>query len=120
MGFNHVLLEVFCLKNIDANVCKPRPEFCTAAEDPEYPGDWEPGYGCLFHKCPFVDFTSCENTLCYINEKSEMEHGILFGGDMGCEDDTAGIERWKKMSIDAVERTYQEFMKSKEDDAKHQ
>ena len=49
-----------------------------------------------------------------------MEYGILFGGDMGGVDDTAGIERWKIMSIDAVERTYQEFMKSKDDGTEHQ
>ena len=114
MGINHILLEVFCLKNIDSNVSKPRPEFCTAEEDPEYPGDLEPGYGCLANKCPFIDFTTCEHTLCYINEKSEMEYGILFGGDMGGVDDTARIERWKNMSVEAVDQTYDEFIRQTE------
>ena len=114
MEINHVLLEIWCNKNLDwnSNDTKPFPEFCKNR------GEYA-SYDCLFHKCPFVDFTSCENTLCYINENSEMEQGILFGGDMGGEDDTAGIERWKNMSIDAIERTYQEFMESKEDGAEH-
>ena len=120
MGINHVLLELWCLKKIDEHAHKPYPPFCTGAADPNYPDDREPNFNCLRCKCPFVDFTTCEDTFCYINEKSEMEHGILFGGDMGGEDDTAGIERWKNMSIDAVERTYQEFMKSKDDGTEHQ
>ena len=107
MGINHVLLEVFCLKKIDGNVSKPCPEFCTAAEDPEYPGDLEPGYHCLANRCPFVDFTTCENTFCYINESSEMEHGILFD----CESYPDKVGRWKQMSVEAVDRTYDDLMK---------
>lgn len=114
MMFNHILLEVYCLKGIEANSSKPLPEFCTSPEYPEYPNDHEPNYGCLENQCPFVAFTSCENTLCYINEKSEMESGILFSSDIGSENDAAEIERWKKMSVEAVERTYDAFLKEKE------
>lgn len=107
MGINHVLLEVFCLKNTDENVSKLLPEFCTAVEGPEYPSDLEPGYSCLANRCPFMDFTTCEHTLCYINKKSEMEHGILFDYENYPDE----VECWKQASVEAVERTYQEFMK---------
>ncbi len=102
----HILLEVFCLKNTDHNAEKALPEYCS-----------EPGclsFDCLRRKCPFVDFTGCENTLCYINEKSEMEEGILFGGDMEIDgDNTDNIERWKRISTNAVLSSYEEYMRAK-------
>ena len=105
MSINHVLLEVYCTKNWDykGNNEKPFPAFCR--NQGEYAS-----YDCLFNRCPFVDFTSCEHTLCYINEKSEMEYGILFDYEQYPDD----VERWKQMSVEAVDRTYEEFMKEKE------
>ena len=54
-----------------------------------------------------MDFTTCEDTFCYINEKSEMEYGILFDSETYPDE----VERWKQMSIEAVDRTYDELMK---------
>ncbi|MBE6949075.1 MAG: hypothetical protein E7456_04440 [Ruminococcaceae bacterium] len=103
---NHILLEVFCLKNADFNVNKPLPKYCANADCPSYE--------CIRRKCPFLDFTSCENTLCYINEKSEMEEGILFGGDMESDGDNKhNIERWKQISFNAIIASYEEYMRQK-------
>ena len=103
---NHILLEVFCLKNTDYNVEKALPEYCSEPDCPSY--------DCLRRKCPFLDFTSCENTLCYINEKSEMEEGVLFGGDMEIDgDNTYNIERWKRISTDSVLSSYEEYIREK-------
>lgn len=105
---NHILLEVFCLKDADENASKPLPEYCAAHN--------APSYACLRRKCPYLDFTSCENTLCYINERSEMETGISFGGDMECEgDNTQNLKCWKSMSIDAVNASYEKYMRQKKE-----
>jgi hypothetical protein len=99
-------LEVFCLKAAEENEGKPLPEYCNAPK--------VPSYECLRRKCPYLDFTSCENTLCYINERSEIETGILFGGDMECEgDNTQNLNIWKTISIDAVNASYEKYMRQK-------
>lgn len=103
---NHIFLEVFCMKDADCNTNKPLPEFCTERGNPSYE--------CLRSNCPFFDFTSCENTLCYINEKAEMETGILFGGDMETDgDNTQNLELWKRISVDAVNASYQAYMRQR-------
>ena len=103
---SHILLEVVCLKNTDYNTEKALPEYCSEPDCPSY--------DCLRMKCPFVDFTSCENTLCYINEKSEMEEGILFGGDMEVDgDNTSNLERWKHISTNAVLSSYEKYMRDR-------
>lgn len=38
----------------------------------------------------------------------------MINGNMGNKDDLSDIERRKQMSVQAVERTYHEFMKEKE------
>ena len=103
---NHVLLEIFCMKDTDYNADKSLPEYCIAPDSPSYE--------CLFRKCPYLDFTSCENALCYINDKSEMEAGILFGGDMESNgDNSQNLNLWKSISIDAVNASYQSYMRQK-------
>ena len=105
--FNHILLEVFCLKDTDEHAEKARPEYCKSEEN-------NPSYACLLHGCPFHAFTSCENTLCYINERSEVEEGVLFGGEMESKDDNAEcLKRWKKISVEAVKAAYEEYMRQK-------
>lgn len=106
---NHVLLEIFCMKDADYNTDKPLPEYCTAQN--------APSYECLFRNCPYLAFTSCENTLCYINEKAEMEEGILFGGDMETDgDNTQNLELWKQISLDAVNASYESYMRQRKGD----
>ena len=103
---NHVLLEIFCLKDTDYNQDKDLPEFCPEVR--------APGYHCLQYRCPFLDFTSCENTLCYINHKAEMDVGILFGGDMeSSENNAEELKLWKDISVDAVNRAYETYMKQR-------
>lgn len=103
---NHVLLEVFCLKNTDANVDAPRPDFC------QNKGEYV-SYHCLFNKCPYASFTSCENTLCYIGPDSSMEEGILFGGDMEEGNADVGVDQWREIAIAKINEAYEEFMKLK-------
>ena len=103
---NHVLHEVFCLKNTDENVDAPCPEFC------QNKGEYA-SYHCLFHECPYAAFTSCENTLCYIGHDSSMEEGILFGGDMEAGNSNIGIDQWREIAIAKINEAYEEFMKLK-------
>ena len=103
---NHVLLEVFCFKNTDANADTPCPEFCRNK------GKYA-SYHCLVNRCPYLDFTSCENTLCYIGHESDMERGILFGGDMEAGNPSVGIEQWREISIGKINEAYEQFMEMK-------
>lgn len=101
---NHVLLELFCLKETDENVNKNRPSYCNSADN-------NPSYACLKYDCPYLAFTSCENTLCYINELSEMEDGILFGGEM-VKDGNIDVllKRWKEISLEKIQDAYSQYM----------
>ena len=96
---NHVLLEVFCLKNIDEHSNKPLPDFCKC------PG--APKYECLFYNCPYMSFTSCENSLCYINEKSEPEEIVSLSEESV---NSENLDLWKNLSIDAINNTYKKYM----------
>ncbi len=102
---NHVLLEVFCRKELYPE--EPFPSFCpTKGKYAAYP--------CLFNKCPYVAFTSCEDTLCYIGRASDEVYGISFGGDMEENTSAAGVEAWEKISIAKIDEAYEEFMAKKE------
>ncbi len=96
---NHILLEIFCLKDTDEHADKPLPDFCKCAD--------ESRYECLSNNCPYIAFTSCENTLCYINERSEAEEIV----SLGEEDD---IELWKDISLKAIDKAYKEFLDKEE------
>jgi len=98
--FNHILLEVYCTKNYDENIGKDTPEFCCSNE-------LTPRYDCLFNKCLFVSFTSHENALCYVNEKSEAEKIIVLS-----EEDN--LQLWKEISIKKINEAYDCYMKANE------
>lgn len=72
-----------------------------------------PTYECLTSACPYVSFTKCENSICYVGENSAAEELISFGGDMettdGC-DNAARIDLWRSISIKKVNEAYTEFM----------
>ena len=106
MMINHVLLEVFCTKDFDKNASEPYPPFCTTKGECAT-------YQCLFNTCKFVDFTSCEDTLCYIGRASDEVFGISYGGDMEDGDTNIGIEEWEKIAIAKINEAYREFMKRK-------
>lgn len=69
-----------------------------------------PNYLCLKNNCKFLDYTTCENTFCYINEKSEMEEGISFGGEMIKNNVNEDVDNWKKISLKKIEEGYMEYM----------
>ncbi|MBS6447329.1 MAG: hypothetical protein KH382_07035 [Clostridiales bacterium] len=92
---NHILLELYCLKE-DGEVC------CSNIKGPNYL--------CLKNNCKFLDYTTCENTFCYINEKSEMEEGISFGGEMIKNNVNEDVDNWKKISLKKIEEGYMEYM----------
>lgn len=102
---NRILLELYCLKDADSNSELDRPQYCQSAIN-------KPSYFCLLKNCPFLDYTTCENTLCYINEESEMEEGISLGGEMLNGDDFDHlIKRWKECSLNAIDDAYERHMK---------
>lgn len=106
MVLNHILLELYCLKESDENVNADRPQYCIST-------DSTPSYACLKNNCPYLAYTTCENTLCYINGLSEMEDGILFGGEMvkdNAFDDS--LIRWKKISLKVIQDAYKQYMES--------
>lgn len=103
---NHVLLEVVCMKNSDCYADDPIPDYCRTKC--EYAC-----YHCLLNSCKYLDFTSCENTLCYIGEDSDMEHGILFGGDMEEGEPTIGVDEWRRIAFAKIDEAYHQFMEEK-------
>jgi hypothetical protein len=101
---NHVLLEVYCWK--DEHPEAPYPPFCpTKGKYAAYP--------CLFHKCPYVDFTSCEDTLCYIGREADEVYGISFGGDMEEGPSAVGVDTWEQIAVAKIDEAYEEFMAKK-------
>lgn len=101
---NHILLELYCLKDIDENVNADRPQYCKSTDN-------NPAYTCLCNDCPYLAYTTCENTLCYINEASEMEDGILFGGEMLKDGDfDASLKRWREISLKKIQDAYKQYM----------
>ena len=102
---NHLLLEIICLKSTieptdntsNNTVC---PECCT------------PNYSCLSQRCPYLVFTSHENALCYVGEKSITEEIISLGGDMlpcSMEEQTAQ-KAWQDISCRKILEAYDEYM----------
>ncbi len=94
-AINHVLLEVFCRKDCQApgERC---PDYCPSQ------GAWA-GYPCLFHGCKYVDFTSCENTLCYIGPDSDEVYGISMGEE-------ENLDSWKEIAVRKIDEAYDEYM----------
>ena len=103
---NHILLEVYCIKKMDGNAAEPCPSFCPT-------GGKYATYQCLLNKCKYVDFTSCEDTLCYIGEESDELFGISYGGDMEIGNPDVGVEEWKEIAISKVKEAYAQFMEKK-------
>ena len=103
---NHILLEVFCLKSLDENTNEPCPPFCPT-------GGKYATFQCLSHKCRFVDFTSCEDTLCYIGGESDELFGFSYGGEMEEGNIDIGVEEWKEISIGKIKEAYAQFMAQK-------
>lgn len=60
-----------------------------------------------------MSFTSHENALCYINEKSIAEKIIALGGEMIPEyiNEYVSLELWKTISIHKINEAYDKYMK---------
>ena len=100
---NHILIEAFCLKDIDEHAHEPFPPFCPTE------GKYAT-FQCLSPKCKYVDFTSCENTLCYIGDTSDELYGVTYGGDMEEGNTNIGLEEWKNISISKIKEAYTLFI----------
>lgn len=100
--FKHILLEVYCHKNMEQEI----PCFCES-------NGIIPGYYCVLNHCTHMSFTSHENALCYINEKSIAEEIISFGGEMVSEslNECECVKLWKTISIRKINEAYDEYMK---------
>ena len=95
---SRILLEVFCLKDTDENANEKLPPFCCSTEH-------VPSYGCLFNKCPFAAFTSCENTLCYVGQNSVAEAAV----SLGEEHTHAQISLWEDISLRKIDEAWDEL-----------
>lgn len=103
---NHILLEVFCRKEFEEFSTEPYPVFChTKGQCPTI--------DCLFRKCKYIDFTSCEDTLCYIGGESHEVYGISYGGDMEEGSSNIGVDEWQEIAISKVKEAYLQFMERK-------
>ena len=101
--FTHILLEVYCTKQMGNNIKMELPKYCKSVGKPHY--------YCLSEKCPYVSFTSHENSLCYINELSEAEEVISFGGDMEINNISKqeAISIWKDIAIKKINEAYEKY-----------
>ena len=100
--FKHILLEVYCHKDVGQEI----PSFCESH-------GIIPGYYCILNHCMHMSFTSHENALCYINEKSTAEEIITLGGEMTPEsvNECESIELWRTISVCKINEAYDEYMK---------
>ena len=105
---NQILLELFCMKKTDKCIDAPLPSFCQNNTD-------IPSYHCLANGCKYVDFTTCENTLCYVGNCSDVEYGISFGGEMVQKSDCENLlkEKWKSISVRKIDEAYDEYLNMK-------
>ena len=57
-------------------------------------------------------FTTCENTLCYIGENSDVEYGISFGGEMvaGSKCESQLKEKWQSTALRKIDEAYGDYM----------
>ncbi len=91
---NFVLLETYCLKNLAENESKETPDFCA--------GDCIPGYQCILHNCPYLDFTSAENAFAYIGEDSSSKEEILLN-------ENADLQLWEKICRKKIKEAWEEY-----------
>lgn len=99
---NHILIEAFCFcdKNEDGT--------CVYANRPG------PTYSCMFEKCPHFAYTSCEDSLCFINSQSHSDEIISLGGEMipdGVSEEHAKA-LWRDISLRKLNEAYDEYMQA--------
>ena len=100
--YNHIMLEVYCLKDLEENTKKENTDNCS---------ECTPGYSCLENKCPYVTFTSYENALCYVNQNSTCEESIALGEETLSNKKLVSL--WKDIACKKINEAYDEFLKQK-------
>lgn len=107
--FTQILLEVYCTKKHNINLSAKKPFFCESEE-------CIPSYNCLLNKCPFVEFTSHENALCYIDNNSEATEIISLGGEMlkNNIDEATAKALWKEIAVKKINEAYEEYLTAME------
>ena len=95
--YNHILLEVYCTKEHEENINKAAPEFCKSSER-------IPNYYCLLNTCPFASFTSHENALCYIDNKSQASKIISLGNESG-----ENLSLWEQICSEKIKEAHKEY-----------
>ena len=94
---NFVFLETYCLKNFSENQSKALPDFCS--------GECVPGYSCLIHQCPYLDFTSAENAFAYIGKDSSSKEEILLSSD-------ADLSLWERICRRKINEAWEEYVRA--------
>ena len=102
--YNHIMLEVYCLKNLEENSKTENNDSCS---------NCIPSYMCFENNCPYVSFTSYENALCYVNQNSICEKTIALGEETFS--DKTLLHLWKEISLKKINEAYDEFMKKKDE-----
>lgn len=102
----HILLEVYC--NFDEEHDDSKKLQCMDSMR-------IPSYSCLYNKCPYVVFTSCENAMCYTGEDSTASEVVPFGGEMAvlpADINTSdAIKLWEQIAVEKINQAYAEYMK---------
>lgn len=111
MGYNHVLLEVYCGFDYREDKMHKKPEFCKYGID-------HPGYHCFENKCLFNSYTQCSNQFAYAGEFGEIMDGssyVGFGGEMEPHDNDEWkrkklLELWETICKKKIDEAYDEYM----------
>lgn len=102
----HVLLEVYCSFDEEHNGSKNLR--CDASTH-------TPSYSCLYNKCPYAVFTSCENAMCYTGENATANEVVSFGGEMAVLpaniSEADAIKLWEQIAEAKINEAYAEYMK---------
>ena len=102
----HVLLEIYCTLCLSDDSVEKELTCRTNKHTPSFE--------CLSTQCPYVTFTSCENSFCYIGKQSQVEAMISFGGEMQKGNDArnlhSSIELWKEIATKKIDEAYDEYM----------
>ena len=97
-----VLLEAYCLKDLEKNVNKKKPDFCTLKEDER----GQPSYRCFFNDCPCLDYTYCDNMICRVNEHAEVDYGVFFDTNLSDKQQ----QKLREIAVRKIDEAYEEFM----------
>ena len=98
MHYKHIMLEVYC--NKDIGNCDSSPDGINVC--------------CFEKKCKEMKFISCPNEIAYTDENGIASTWIGFGGDMDCsqndEQRSKLITKWETICKNKIDAAYTQYM----------